>query len=120
MNKLESYKDLITYKKAYELTLEIYKLTRKFPKEETYGLVSQMKRAAVSIPSNISEGYRRRSRKEYVHFLSIAHGSCSELETQISLSHDLRFVTKKDYEKISSLESDVSKLLLRLIESLTQ
>ena len=118
MKKLESYKELIAYKKAYELTLEIYKLMPKYPKEETYGLVSQMKRAAISVPSNISEGYRRRSRKEYVHFLSISHGSCSELETQISLSYDLKFITKKEYEKVSSLETEVSKLLSRLIESL--
>ena len=83
--KIQSYKDLLAYQKAYELALEVYKVTNKFPKEEAYGLVSQTRRAAISIPSNIAEGYRRGSRKEYIQFLNIAYGSAAELETQISL-----------------------------------
>ena len=87
---IQSYKDLEAYKKSYELVLEIYKITKKFPSDELYGLVSQLRRASVSVPANISEGYRRGS-KEYLHFLRIAFGSSSEIETLLSLSKDLGF-----------------------------
>jgi four helix bundle protein len=85
---IKSYKELIAYQKSYELVLHIYRITRSFPKEEVYGMTSQIRRAAVSIPSNISEGYMRGS-KEYIQFLKIALGSAAELETQLSLSKDL-------------------------------
>jgi four helix bundle protein len=84
--KLESYKELIAYQKSYQLTLQVYEITKKFPKEEIYGIISQMRRCAVSIPCNIAEGYRRGHRKEYIQFLYVAYGSCSELETLLSLS----------------------------------
>ena len=116
--EIKSYKDLIVYKKAYELALKIYKSTEHFPKTEIYGLVSQMRRAAISIPSNIAEGYRRKSRKEYIRFLNIAYGSSGELETQISLSHDLQMLNKDDFIELQSLNEEVSKLLYNLIKSL--
>ncbi len=75
VKKIQSYKDLIVYQKGYKLALEIYRVTKKFPKEEIFGLVSQMRRSAVSIPCNIAEGYRRNHRKEYIQFLYIASGS---------------------------------------------
>ncbi len=83
---LQSYKELIVWQKAYKLVLEIYKITRDFPKSETYGLTQQIRRAAISIPSNIAEGYSREHKTEYHRFLSIAYSSLSELETQYLLS----------------------------------
>ena len=82
----KNYRDLIAWHKAVDLVEELYKLTRDFPKEEAYALTSQMRRAAVSIPSNIAEGEGRRSGNEFGHFLSIAHGSLRELETQIMIA----------------------------------
>ena len=115
---MRNYRDLIAYQKSYKLTLQIYKATRSFPKEETYGLAAQMKSAAVSIPSNIAEGYRRSSRKEFVQFLRIAFGSYSELETQISLSIDLKFLPKEGRDSILGLMNDIGGLLTNLIRSL--
>ena len=117
MPKIESYKDLIVYQKSYALSLEIYKATIKYPSSEIYGLTSQMRRAAVSIPCNISEGYRR-GRKEYVQFLRIAQGSCSELETLISLSRDLNLLDDKSYVALYSIQEEISRLLMGLIKSL--
>jgi len=87
---VKSYKELTAYQKAYQLVVLIYKMTSSFPKAELYGLTSQMRRSAVSIPSNMAEGYMRGS-KEYTQFLKIALGSAAELETQLSLSKDLGF-----------------------------
>lgn len=116
--EMQSYKDLIAYQKGYELSLSIYKATEDFPKEEIYGLISQIRRCAVSIPCNIAEGYRRNSIKEYVQFLHIAQGSCSELETLLSLSKDLEMIPIKDFEKLYALQDDVSRLLRNLIIAL--
>lgn len=115
--KTHSYKDLIVYQKAYKLALNIYKATESFPETEKYGLVSQLRRCAVSIPSNIAEGYRR-GRKEYMQFLKIAFGSCAEMETQASLSHDLSYLGKSEHEKISCLNEEVSKLLTVIIRKM--
>lgn len=87
MNATHSFKDLIVWQKSMLLARKIYLATENFPKIEHYGLVSQMRRAAVSIPSNIAEGYGRKSSKEYTQFYSIAYGSLLELETQMILSH---------------------------------
>jgi four helix bundle protein len=84
-NNLNSYKDLIVWQRAMELVVEIYKLTDKFPKEEIYGIISQMRRCAISIPSNIAEGRRRDGKKDFRRFLIIAYGSGAELETQIEI-----------------------------------
>jgi four helix bundle protein len=86
---LKSHKELIVWQKSIELVKKIYLLTTDFPKNEIYGLSSQMKRAAISIPSNIAEGYSRKGTKEYLHFLRIAYGSSNELETQIIIAKDL-------------------------------
>ena len=117
---MQNYKDLIVYQKGYKLSLEIYQATKNFPKEEIYGLVSQMRRSAVSIPCNISEGYRRAHRKEYIQFLYMAHGSCAELETLLSLSYDLAMIDRVSFEKLYSLQEEISKLLRGLISSLTR
>jgi four helix bundle protein len=117
---MQSYKDLIVYQKAYKLALETYQVTKSYPKEEVYGLVSQMRRSAVSIPCNTSEGYRRGHRKEYIQFLYMAHGSCAELETLLSLSHDLKLISKDIFDKLYELQEEVSKLLRSLISSLSR
>jgi four helix bundle protein len=117
MEKIQSYKDLIVYQKSYHLSLEVYRITKIFPKEELYGIVSQMRRAVVSIPLNIAEGYRR-GRKEYIQFLRIAQGSCSELETLLSLSKDLLLIDNKAFDKLYQAQEEVSRLLAGLIHSL--
>ncbi len=117
MGKIESYKDLVVYQKSYQLTLDIYNATRNYPAAELYALTSQMRRAAVSIPSNIAEGYRR-GRKEYIQFLRIAQGSCSELETLISLSKDLSLINEGVFKNLYQTQDDVSRLLGGLIHSL--
>lgn len=117
---MQSYKELIVYQKGYKLALKIYQITKDYPKEEIYGLTSQMRRSAVSIPCNIAEGYRRGHRKEYIQFLYMAHGSCSELETLISLSHDLGLISEQVFQELFGLQEEVSKLLSGLISSLSR
>ncbi len=118
--KIQSYKDLTAYQKAYSLSLKIYQITKNYPKEEIYGLISQMKRSAVSVPCNIAEGYRRGHRKEYTQFLHMAHGSCSELETLLSLSLDLGLIEKEAFETAYDLQEETSRLLNGLIVSLSK
>jgi four helix bundle protein len=117
---MQSYKELIVYQKAYQLSLLVYQVTRIFPKTELFGLVSQMRRSAISIACNIAEGYRRKYRKEYIQFLHVAYGSCSELETLISLSFDLGMTEQETFAKMKDLETEVSKLLRKLILSLSK
>jgi four helix bundle protein len=111
---------LIVYQKGYNLSLEIYRVTKDYPQDERFALISQMRRSAVSIPCNIAEGYSRKNIKEYLQFLYVAYGSCSELETLISLSQDLGLLERKKYEKLCSSQEEVSKLLNGLIKSLSQ
>jgi len=111
--KTKSFKDLIVWQKAYRLVLEIYKITKTFPKSETYGLSQQIRRAAISIPSNIAEGYRRKHKAEYQQFLSIAYASLLELETQYLLSLDLDYINKNDI--IENFIKEVGSMLYRMI-----
>lgn len=111
--KATSFKDLIVWQKSYGLVLEIYRLTDLFPKHEMYGLAQQIRRAAVSIPSNISEGYGRKYNKEYRQFLSIAYGSLCELETQYLLSIDLGYIKQSDI--VETLMKEVGAMLYRMI-----
>jgi len=113
---IKIHEDLQVYKKSIDLVEFIYKLTAKFPVEEKFGLVSQMRRAAVSIPSNISEGFGRKSKKELIKFLYIASGSISELKTQIEISERLGYIEVTDIETKINVNK---KLLFGLIKSLT-
>jgi four helix bundle protein len=115
---LKNYKELKVWQKAYELCLIIYKTTKTFPKEERYGLTSQIRRAAVSIPSNIAEGYGRRTTGEYIQALYVAYGSQCEIETQILLAGDLGFIKADDLEKLNKDVGDVERMLKGLIRSL--
>jgi len=114
----QSFKDLLAWQHAIELSTEIYKLTAAFPKAEQFGLSNQMRRAAVSIASNIAEGYGRATKGEYIQFLGIARGSCSELETQIIIAGNLSFGTPDNLQNSDALCHDVSRLLSALMKSL--
>jgi S23 ribosomal protein. len=108
------YKDLIVWRKSMLLVKYVYRVTQTFPHSEVYGLVSQMRRASVSIPSNIAEGQTRKSPLEFAHFLSISHGSLAELETQMIISCDLGYVTQAQFDEYSALHGEVSKMLTAL------
>ena len=116
---MSTYKELIVWQKSLELSLLVYKVTSSFPKEETYGLISQIRRAAVSIPSNISEGSKRGSKKEFSHFLRIAQGSGAELETQLLISKSLVYISEKEYTELSILLDSVMKMLTAFIKKLS-
>lgn len=118
MTYIKSYKELIVWQKAIKLVKEIFILTNKFPKSELYGLISQMRRAAVAIPSNIAEGYGRKSSKEYAQFYSIAYGSALELETQIIISKDLSFTLLLNFAKVDVLLEEVSRMLNSMISQM--
>lgn len=116
--KVHDYEKLTVWQKAMDLVEEVYLLSKGFPKEEIYGLTSQIRRAAVSVPSNIAEGSRRRSEKEFVQFLYIALGSASELETQVQLAERLYFCESSQSAKTRVLIVEVLKMLNGLIGSL--
>ena len=109
------YKELIVWQKSMELVKEIYSLVKKLPKDETYSLSDQMRRAATSIPSNIAEGNGRKSQVEYARFLDIARGSQFELETQLHICIMLDFLTENETQKAFDLISEVGKMLNALI-----
>ena len=112
------FRTLNAWKKAYELTIEIYRLSKKFPKEETYALTSQLQRAAVSVPANIAEGYERNHRKEYLQFLFIAKGSLGEVETYLQLAKDLGYLTGSDYFAANGIREETSRIIKGLIRAL--
>lgn len=115
---LKSYKELIVWQKSVQLVKEIFVLTDKFPKSEIYGIISQMRRAAVAIPSNIAEGYGRRSYKEYTQFFSIAYGSALELETQLIISKGLQLASDKDFSSSEQFLEEVLKMLNSMLSKM--
>ena len=115
---LKNYKDLKVWKKSYKLCLEIYRMTAKFPTEEKYGLTSQIRRSVVSIPSNIAEGYGRKTTLDYVRMLYISYGSVCELETQILLAGDLNLIEKGDLDTLKENIAEIERMLKALIKSL--
>ena len=115
---LKNYKELKVWQKTYQLCLEIYRVTKKFPREEIYGLTSQIRRSAVSVPSNIAEGYGRKTKGEYIQSLYIAYGSNCELETQILLSGDLAYIEAQNFERLQREVEDIERMLKALIKSL--
>jgi four helix bundle protein len=108
---MKTYRELDAWKRSMSLVSEIYRLTTDFPKTELYGLVSQMRRAAVSVPSNIAEGWGRRNRRDFLRFLRTSYGSLMELETQLVLSVQLGFATKENCATVWSLSQEVGRLL---------
>ena len=114
------YQNLTVWKKAMVLAKDIYAVTAKFPPNEIYGLVSQMRRCAVSIPSNIAEGYGRSTNKELVHFLYTSLGSTNELETQLLLSREFNYLTEEDASMLLQLNEQIFKMISSLIYKRTQ
>jgi len=115
---LKNYKELKVWQKSYQLCLEIYQLTAGFPMDEKFGLTSQIRRCAVSVPSNIAEGYGRKTTADYIKFLYIAYGSNCEMETQIMLSGDLDYIDKPVMKRIIDDINEVERMLKALIKSL--
>ena len=118
MAQINTYKDLIVWQRSMELVVATYNLTENFPRTEQYGLSSQMRRSVISIPSNIAEGRRRGSRRDYHHFLIIAYGSGAELETQTEIAKRLPFGKSLDYLKIDQLLEEVMKMLNKILSNL--
>jgi four helix bundle protein len=116
---MRGYKDLKVWQMGVEISLAVYRLTDKFPQHEKYGLVSQMRRAAISIPSNIAEGHSRGQTKDVIRFLSISRGSVSELETQLIVAERLEYVQRQDLDRIFSLLDEESRMLSGLRRSLS-
>jgi four helix bundle protein len=114
-----SFRDLRVWREAIDLTAQVYKSTSEFPKSEVYGLTQQMRRAAVSVPSNIAEGKGHHSNKEFVHFLFHARGSLWELQTQITVAQKLEYLTKETGAGLLGAAEDVSRALNGLITSLS-
>ena len=114
---METHKNLRVWQQSIEMVTSIYKMTMTFPKDEVFGLVSQMRRAAVSVPSNIAEGYARGSDREKLHFLRISSGSMSEIETQLMLSLNLGYIGQDAYDILSEQITSVWKQLNSLISS---
>ena len=114
---MRDFKNIKAWQLADKLTMQIYKLTKDFPKEELYGITSQLRRAAVSVPANIAEGATRNSAKEYLQFLYIAKGSLAEAEYLIHLSHNLGYLTDSDFSHVDIMRTECAKTLYGLISS---
>ena len=111
---MKTHKDLDVWKRSLEFVTDIYKISRNFPKEEMYGITSQIRRSAVSIPSNISEGAARSSDKEFAHFISISLGSIAETETQLIITRNLGYISEVDFNQLEIKLTEIRKLALGL------
>lgn len=116
--KVKDYKDLKVWQKGIEIVDKIYSITDSFPKHELYGLVSQMRRASVRIPSNVAEGFVRHHTKEYRQFLYISLGSCAELDTQLVIANRRKYITKKKLEELAEDINHETRMLVSLINKL--
>jgi four helix bundle protein len=115
---IQSHRELLIWQRAIELSLAIYRLTASFPREELYGLTNQMRRASVSIASNIAEGYGRGTKGEYRQFLSIARGSNLELQTQLVITKELRFASHESIQTVEGLTIEIDKMLNTMLKKL--
>lgn len=118
MSKILSYRDLLIWQKSMDLVTDIYRVSTKFPKEEVYGLTSQIRRATVSVPSNIAEGYGRRSTGDYKRFLNISLGSLYEFQTQLEVSRRLNYLEESEFEPLNNLSKEIEKMTNSLISKL--
>ena len=116
---MQSHENLKVWQRSVELSVALYATTKSFPATETYGLSAQMRRAVVSIPSNIAEGRRRGTDADFCHFLRMAHGSLAELETQLLIAHRLDYIAKAEYEKLIATSVEVGKMLGAMITRLS-
>ena len=113
-----SFKDLVVWKRAVQLSIEVYRLTASFPQSEQFGLMNQMRRASVSIASNIAEGYGRMTKGEYLQFLGHARGSNCELQTQLAIAAALEYGAANAHQLVETLSADVSRLLIAIMNKL--
>lgn len=111
MKQINSFTDLIVWQKGHKLVLEIYRVSDKFPNSENFGLTNQLRRAAVSVTSNMCEGFERNSSKEFLQFLSISRGSIAEVQNQLLIARDLGYIERSKFVKIAELTIEVHKLL---------
>lgn len=112
MGEIKSYKDLLIWQKGFKIVILTYKLSKSFPQEELYALTSQIKRAAISVPSNIAEGFGRNTDKSFSHFIDISRGSLFELETQLLLSKELDFISDDElFNQVLNLIEEESKMI---------
>lgn len=118
--KIKSFTDLIAWQEGHKLVLNMYKLTQTWPKEELFGLMSQIRRAAVSVTSNLAEGFSRSSWKDKSYFYSMSLGSDTELQNQLLVAKDLKYINNEDFKLVASLTVTVNKLINGLIKSLKQ
>jgi four helix bundle protein len=118
IGKIRNFRDLDVWKKGMEIVKDIYKLTCGFPKQELYGLAAHMQKSAISIPSNIAEGFNRFHNKEYKQFLYVALGSCAELETQIEIAFEVEYINSREKEILLEKIDHESRMLTNLIKKL--
>lgn len=118
VGSIKSYRDLIIWQKSVALVTRIYSATSSFPSSEMYGLTNQLRRCAVSIPSNIAEGYGRNSTADYKRFLQIAVGSLYELQTQIEIAFNLAYILKDQYDELTGLSTEIDKMTYSIIQKL--
>ena len=116
----KGFRKLIVWQKAHQLVIQVYKLNDKFPKHEIFGLTSQLRRAMVSVPANVAEGYAAGGKRQFGRYLDIAQGSLAEAEYYLILAQDLTYITPTQYEQAESLRAETGFLLHRLIESLNR
>ena len=117
-SKIKTFRDLIVWQKAMQLVTEVYRLTKSFPANEVYGLTAQIRRCAVSVPSNIAEGYGRKATNDYVRFLRIGISSLYELQTQIDISLNLKYLCKSDFDILYESSREIERMLSSLIRKL--
>ncbi|HNR95192.1 MAG TPA: four helix bundle protein [Kiritimatiellia bacterium] len=117
---IKTYRDLHVWQDGVVFVTELYRLTRDFPREEMFGVVSQIRRAAISIPSNIAEGYGRRSSRDYVRFLQISMGSLFEIQTQLEIARNLEYLSSDTYESLYAMSRKIERMLSSLIRKIQE
>ncbi|MHC4926998.1 MAG: four helix bundle protein [Planctomycetota bacterium] len=120
MGKIQTFRDLMVWQKSMVLVKQVYAVTKVFPRDEMYGLTNQIRRGAVSIPSNIAEGYGRNSTVDYIRFLRIASGSVYELQTQAEIAVNLNYIKPEDFEQLNATATEIAKMLSSMIGKLSK
>jgi four helix bundle protein len=119
-SKMKTYRELIVWQKSMNLVTDIYQSSKSFPNDENYGLTSQLRRSAISIPSNISEGYGRNSLNDYIRFLNISVGSLYEVQTQIEIAFNLKYINKEQFESFYDYTREIERMMSSLIRKLKE
>ncbi len=117
---MKTFRELVVWQKSMSYVTEIYKVSKKFPREEIFGLTSQMRRSAISVPSNISEGFGRQGLNDYIRFLNIAIASLFELQTQVEISYNLAYISKEKFKELFELSREIERMLSSLIRKLKE